>query len=243
MPRLALRVGTVAATVLVSIGVFASAAAAHVTVNPNTAYKGGYTKLTFRVPTEKDNASTTKLQVFFPADAPLAYVGVKPHAGWTYTITKQKLAKPIKSDDGDVTEGVAEIAWTANDKVGIKPSEFDEFDVSVGPLPDVATMTFKALQTYSNGDVVRWIEMKGADGKDPEHPAPVLTLTARSTASPIPSPSSAGAAVTAANDSGTGATPSNTLPIVLAVIALLVALVAAGVALAGRKRGSTPTTS
>ena len=34
---------------------------------------------------------------------------------------------------------------------GIKPGEYVDFDLSVGPLPKATSMTFKALQTYSDG--------------------------------------------------------------------------------------------
>ena len=46
----------------------AAPASAHVTVNPNTATPGSYSKVTFRVPNEKDSANTTKLEVNLPAD-------------------------------------------------------------------------------------------------------------------------------------------------------------------------------
>ena len=58
----------------------------------------------------------------------------------------------------------------------IKPGQFQEFDVSLGPLPEVDQIVFKALQTYSDGEVVRWIE-EPASGQEPEYPAPVLKLT------------------------------------------------------------------
>ena len=64
-----------ATVVLAVAGVVLAVAApadAHVTVNPNTATPGGYTKVTFRVPNETDNADTTKLEVAFPADQPIA---------------------------------------------------------------------------------------------------------------------------------------------------------------------------
>lgn len=37
-------------------------------------------------------------------------------------------------------------------------------------------MTFKTLQTYSDGKVVRWIEEPKAGQAEPENPAPVLRL-------------------------------------------------------------------
>jgi uncharacterized protein YcnI len=46
--------------------------------------------------------------------------------------------------------------------------------VQKGPA-DVKTIRFKALQTYDNDTVVRWIEVTPAGGAEPEHPAPVLT--------------------------------------------------------------------
>ena len=156
----------------------AAPASAHVTVNPNTATPGSYSKVTFRVPNEKDSANTTKLEVNLPADHPIASVSVKPLPGWTAVTEKNKLATPIKSDDGDITEAVTKITWTADANSAIKPGQFQEFDVSLGPLPDSGQMIFKALQTYSDGNVVRWIDEPTTDGTEPDHPAPVLKLTA-----------------------------------------------------------------
>jgi len=156
----------------------AASAFAHVTVNPREATQGGYAKLAFRVPNERDNANTTKLEVNFPADHPLASVSVRPQAGWSYAVEKTKLATPIKSDDGDITEAVSKVTWTGG---AIKPGEFNEFEVSVGPLPsDVDSISFKALQTYSDGEVVRWIEDATGPG-DVDHPAPLLKLTQAAT--------------------------------------------------------------
>ena len=152
----------------------ATSALAHVSVNPKEATGGGYAKLAFRVPNERDNASTTKLEINFPADHPFASASVRPQAGWTYTVEKTKLATPIKVHDNEISEVVSKITWTGGT---IKPGEFNEFEVSVGPLPsDADSITFKALQTYSNGEIVRWIEEPSA-GSEPEHPAPVLKLT------------------------------------------------------------------
>jgi periplasmic copper chaperone A len=164
----------VAAAVVVGMG----PAWAHVTVNPSQAVQGGFAKLTFRVPNEKDNASTTRLEVVIPTDAPIAFVAVKPVPGWTATTETTKLAQPIKSDDGEVTEAVSKITWTASGAdTAIKSGQFQEFDVSAGPLPKVDQIVFKALQTYSDGEIVRWIEPPTAGGPEPEHPAPVLKLS------------------------------------------------------------------
>ena len=104
-----------------------------------------------------------------------------------------------------ITEAVARITW---DGGVIAPEEFQEFEVSLGPLPDTDRMVFKALQTYSNGDVVRWIDLPTPGGKDPDHPAPVLTLTAAqpdaTTTSSTGAPAAAAAPAASAGDGGTG---------------------------------------
>lgn len=161
----------------------ATSAIAHVTVNPKEATQGGYAKLAFRVPNERDNAGTTKLEINLPADHPFASVSVRPQAGWTYTVERTRLATPIKVHDSEITEAISKITWTGGE---IKPGEFNEFEVSVGPLPgDVDSLTFKALQTYSNGEIVRWIEEAAPGGAEVERPAPVLKLTKAATATTV----------------------------------------------------------
>ncbi len=155
---------------------FAGPASAHVTVNPSTATAGGYAKVSFRVPNESDSASTTKLEVNLPAGQPIASVSVKPIPGWTAVAVKSKLATPIKSHDTEITEAVSKITWTAAKGSEIKPGEFQEFDVSMGALPESGQLIFKALQTYSDGNVVRWIDEPTTDGTEPDSPAPVLTI-------------------------------------------------------------------
>jgi len=180
----------------------AAPAAAHVTVNPSNAVQGGFTKLTFRVPNEEDSAVTNKVEVNLPADAPIPSISVKPVDGWTVAVTKSKLATPLKDDDGnEITEAVSKIVWTATGP-GIQPGQFQEFDVSAGPLPDTDQVVFKTLQTYSNGDIVRWIDEAKPGQTEPEHPAPTLKLTkgggddgSTSAAAPSSGGSGSGAAV------------------------------------------------
>jgi len=169
-----------AAAVVLAAGVavlgFAGPASAHVTVNPSEATQGGYAALTFRVPNERDDASTTKLEVALPTDTPFASVSVKPIPGWTVATTTSKLAKPIEAHGTQVTEAVSRVTWTATSPANaIQPHQFQEFSISVGPLPEAEKIYFKSLQTYSNGEVVRWIE-EPTGSEEPDKPAPVLTL-------------------------------------------------------------------
>jgi uncharacterized protein YcnI len=211
------RAGVALAVAAVAVFGFAAPASAHVTVNPNTATQGGYTKVTFRVPDEKDTANTVKLEVTMPEDNPIASVSVKPVPGWTVAPVVTKLKNPIKSDDGDVTEAVTKITWTADPSGVIKPGQFQEFDVSLGPLPKVDQLVFKALQYYSDGDVVRWIEEPSAGQPEPEHPAPVLKLMAANATTP------AANTATATSDDNSS---SNGLATGLGIAGLVVAVIA-----------------
>ncbi|MEU8344579.1 Uncharacterized protein YcnI [Actinomadura meyerae] len=177
------RAGAVVSLTAVSLLGAATAASAHVTANPKTAEQGSYAKVSFRVPNERDNAATTKVVVHLPADHPLSSVSVRPTPGWTVKAEKSKLAKPIKSHGGELTEAVTTITWTGGK---IEAGQFEEFDVSMGPLPtDTDQMVFKADQTYSNGEVVKWEEAPVEGAAEPEHPAPTLQLTPKGSAATV----------------------------------------------------------
>ncbi|WP_405554782.1 YcnI family protein [Streptomyces canus] len=187
------RIGLGGALAAAAVLTAAGAASAHVTVHPDS-YATGATDgaLTFRVPDESDTASTTKVQLFLPTDHPLLGVLVSPHDGWTAKVTDTKLKTPVKTDDGTITDAVSEITWTGG-KIG--PGHYEDFDVAFGQLPDdTAQLTFKTLQTYSDGKVVRWIEEAAQGDEEPENPAPVLKLTAAGTTSATASQTSAVAA-------------------------------------------------
>ena len=161
----------VAAVALVAL---APMAAAHVTVNPGEAEKGGFARLTFRVPNERDDATTTTVEVNLPEEAPFTSVRVKPKQGWTYTMETRTLDTPIDNNGEQVTEVVSKITWTGGP---IGTTEFEEFDVSVGRMPEEGDyLLFPSIQTYSSGEVVRWIDEPVNGGEEPEHPAPLLTL-------------------------------------------------------------------
>ncbi|WP_436520039.1 YcnI family protein [Actinoplanes sp. HUAS TT8] len=220
----------------------AGPASAHVTVNPSTATAGGYTKVTFRVPNESDSASTTTLEVNLPADQPIASVSVKPIPGWTAVAVKSKLATPIKSHDTEITEAVSKITWTATKGSEIKPGEFQEFDVSMGALPESGQLVFKALQTYSDGNVVRWIDEPTTDGSEPDSPAPVLKIVpAAAAASAAPAAGAAAPAAPAAPAAEASDDSSSGSGLGLAgLIAGLIALVLAGLAYAKASRKPEP---
>ncbi len=209
----------------------AGTASAHVTVQGPGATQGGYTKLTFRVPSEKD-VPTTKIEIAFPTDTPIASLRVKPHAGWTAQLVKGAPATPLEVHGEKVTEVVQRIVWTAAPgNAGIGATEFDEFEVSAGPLPTTDTLVFKALQTYADGEVVRWIEEAAPGGAEPEKPAPVLQLAAPAPdAVPVSSTTAAGET----DEAGSGSSGLAGAALGVSVLALL----AAGFSLVTRRRSA-----
>ena len=197
------------ATLLLSL-MFATPSWAHVTVHPDTMPAGsGDIELTFRVPNERDNANTVGLQVYFPTNLPLLTVNVLPVPGWTAKVDTQTLGKPIQSGDGPVNQVVTDITWTAT-AGGIAPGQYEDFAVSAGQAPaQTGDVVFKSLQTYSSGEVVRWIQVASSQNPNPDTPAPVLTLT-----NPTPT-----AAVATTTSSSSGSTEG------LAIAALVVAVI------------------
>jgi periplasmic copper chaperone A len=172
-----------AAAVAVSAGVLVLAgggvASAHVTANvTEPAKKGGYSKITFRVPNEDATQGTIKLTLNFPASPPVTSARPKPVPGWTTSVTKIKLDPPVKVGKTNATEAMGTITWTAQPGTRINPGEFQEFDISAGPLPDADQLVIPATQTYdgAKGDV-KWDQL-ASGGAEPEHPAPTVKLVA-----------------------------------------------------------------
>jgi uncharacterized protein YcnI len=220
-----------------------AAAQAHVTLQPDTAPAGGFTRLDVRVPNERDDAGTTKVDVQLPPGFIAA--SYEPVPGWSVKVTRSKADEPIDTGEGLKSDTqVTRITWTGDGKQGVvKPGEFQDFGLSL-KMPEGEAgdkLTFKALQTYDDGQVVRWIGPEDAD-----EPAPVVTLEAGSaggghgapaatTASGSDEPS---ASVPAASSSGEGDGGSDTLSIVAVVLGAL-ALIAALGALAAARRGAS----
>lgn len=173
------RIAAASAVAAASVLMFSGAASAHVGVEPQgEAAKGGYAVVYVKVPNERDNASTVKVEINLPAEHPLSSVMPQPVPGWKVEVTKAKLDKPLEVHGKQITEAVTKVTWTA-DGTKIGPGQFQQFPVSLGRLPEnTDQMVFKAIQTYDNKEVVRWIEEPTAGGEEPESPAPVLELSA-----------------------------------------------------------------
>ena len=155
-------------------------AQAHVTLQPREVTAGAYTVLNVRVPNERDDAGTVKVDVRFPDG--FYSVLHKKLPGWKVRVYKEKLDEPVEREGGlKVTEQVSRIVWTGNPKKGgiVRPGQFEEFPVStqVPQGPAGSFLTFKAYQTYRDGDRVRW-----SGAPESERPAPRVRLLAPTTA-------------------------------------------------------------
>ena len=160
--RTALTLAAVAAALL------APSAAAHVTLNPETVPADSFSRFAVRVPTER-GVPTVKVAVRIPEG--LTFVSFQPKPGWTRTVQMVKLVKPVTVEGETVTERVGTVTWSGG-KIG--PGEFDEFGLSAHvPNSPGRELIFPAVQTYSNGEVVRWIGDPSAD-----EPAPRVKLEA-----------------------------------------------------------------
>lgn len=212
-----------AALAALALASLPAAASAHVTIHPDALPAGSFERLDVRVPNERDDASTKKVEVKFPAG--FIFVSYEAVPGWHAEVKMAKLDTPVEAFGEQHTEQVDTVTYTATGR-GIAPGQFQDFGLSVG-LPDKAgtTLTFKALQTYSGGEVVRWIGAPDAD-----QPAPQVKLTADTAAHAAP-------AAASSDDDDDGDSDSDALSVIALVVGGLGLLAGLpGLAIARRAR-------
>jgi periplasmic copper chaperone A len=238
--RIATRVGIGLGVAVAAMLALPGLAQAHVRVQPGTAEGGGFSVVAFRVPNERDDVSTTQLKVTLPEDQPIGSVQTTPVSGWKITTATRHLDKPIEMSGEQLNTVVSEVTWTAT-AGGIRPGQFQDFNLSLGQLPDSGKLVFNALQTYSNGEKVNWNQVSADPSVEPEHPAPTLTITPPARGSgTTDQEGQAGQAqqVTPAVQSDAGLVA--TLPLVVSVAALVLSVVALTLAW---RRGRRPASS
>jgi periplasmic copper chaperone A len=232
-----LRIRTVLCSALAAL-VMAPVADAHVTLNPSEWEAGGFARFALRVPTERDNASTTEVTVRFPENVTSA--SFMPAPGWRRTVEMAELDEPIEEEGEEpITERIASVTWSGG---AIRPGEFMEFGVSFQVPEDADELLFPSLQTYSSGEVVRWID------PDPEgeSPAPRVTVLPpaeegegeEQAAAPEPTTQEEEAAEAAAPASGGDDDGRATLALVFGIAGLVAGLAALAVALFRRPRAA-----
>jgi uncharacterized protein YcnI len=172
-----------AALAVVLVLVSPLAASAHIRVSPGQTEPGATNvQLSFSVPTEPDqspNGETTVLvRIALDQAHPFSTVYVLPVPGWTGRAETTVLPKPVEVDGKPLTEAVTSVVWTASPGSGIPKGAFQNFVISVSPIPDVGRLTMPAEQQLSSGAVLRWNQrLPHGKGAQPEHPAPTLFVT------------------------------------------------------------------
>jgi uncharacterized protein YcnI len=209
--------------------VLAPAAQAHVTVHPNVLPTGQFVQLVVRVPSERPDADTTRVDVQLPPG--FIFVSYAPVPGWTVKIVNRKLSQPVTVFGEQHDEEVGQVIWSGGK---IAPGEFIDFPLSVSLPngPPGARLTFKALQTYSGGEVVRWI---GAPSS--ESPAPQIVLAAKNApAQDVPAgPAAATAAPAATTDDEEGDDSTATVAVILGAVGAVAGIAALAIALFRRR--------
>jgi uncharacterized protein YcnI len=142
------KIVTLLVSMIGALSLFAGVASAHVTVGPKETSQGAYQMFTVKVPSEKEDVSTTKIQVLIPEDVNISRFEPKP--GWTYEIEK------------DGSDKITSVTWTTEGE-GLSATEFGQFNMN-GKVGDQANeIIWKAIQTYSDGSVVEWVEAEAAN--------------------------------------------------------------------------------
>jgi len=152
-----------------------AAASAHVTVQPRTVTAGSFSKLDVRVPNERDNKGTIKVDVRLPDG--FYFLSYQKVPGWKTRVYKQKLDTPVDLGGFSVDERFTRVVWTAKKpkRDRIAPGQFQDFPLSVR-VPSVTAGTelvFRAFQTYQRGERVAW-----TGAPDSDSPAPRVLVTA-----------------------------------------------------------------
>ncbi|HWY18662.1 MAG TPA: YcnI family protein [Solirubrobacteraceae bacterium] len=164
--------------VLLAAGALAAPASAqaHISLHPNTIPAGAFATLDVRVPGEQEGAYVKKVDTLFPA----GFTGVNYEnvPGWTAKVIETKLATPIQKGGETISTEVSQIVWTWTGPLGkVSNGQFINFPLSLA-IPDNAAgqaLEFRTIQTYSNGQVVHWID----PSLTAEHPAPRINVTAK----------------------------------------------------------------
>ena len=146
----------VAAVTVATLGVFltmTSAAFAHATLSPPVAETGVLQQFTLAVPTEKEGATTTEIQLTVPSG--VAIDSFEPEPGWKRTVSA--------SGSGDAAI-VNTVTWSG----GATPTDEDSvFRFQATLTGGSKTYTFGVRQTYSDGSVVEWTGAENSDTPSP----------------------------------------------------------------------------
>ena len=139
---------SVAVAAFIGALALAGGAWAHATINPPVAKAKVLQQFTLAVPTEKEGATTTKIELIPPSGVAIDSFAAAP--GWT---------RSVKAQGSGEEAIIQDVTWTG----GSVPTGEDSVFQFVADLTAAKTYTFIVKQTYSDGTIVDW---SGAEGSD-----------------------------------------------------------------------------
>ena len=131
---------------------FASSAWAHAQISPPEAKSGALQLFTLAVPTEKENAATTKVELTPPSG--FGIDSFVPAVGW-----KRQLQETGSGENAVIQK----VTWTG----GRVPTDEDAVFQFLASADSNKTYTFTVRQTYSDGSVVDWSGPESSDTPAP----------------------------------------------------------------------------
>jgi uncharacterized protein YcnI len=150
--RLGVRAGAVG-LVLAAVLVWAPAALAHAAISPPVAKTGVLQQFTLAVPTEKENATTTEVELTVPDG--VAIDSFEPEPGWT---------RHVSQTGSGESAVVQRVTWTG----GHVPTDDDAvFRFQATLTGGSKDYVFQVRQTYSDGSVVDWSGPESSDAPSP----------------------------------------------------------------------------
>ena len=142
-----------AGLVLAAVLVWAPAAFAHASISPPVAKTGVLQQFTLAVPTEKENATTTRIELSVPGG--VAIDSFEPEPGWTRRVSQ--------TGSGE-SATIERVTWTGG-KVPTDDDAVFRFQATLtGGSKDYV---FQVRQTYSDGTVVDWDGPESSDTPSP----------------------------------------------------------------------------
>lgn len=191
---------------------FATVASAHVTVVPKTSTTGAWETYTVKVPVEK-KIPTTKFTLKTPEGVEIE--SYQPVPGWKY------------SDEKDASGKIKSFTFQATGE-GILPGQFQQFTF-VAKNPDKAEkIAWDAFQYYNDGSVVEWTK---DEGQDTPHSITDIVVAASTDNHHVDQTKTVAPKKEVTK---TAAAKSDSLPLILSAVAVLLSLVA--LVLAFRKK-------
>jgi uncharacterized protein YcnI len=153
LARAAVRRAAAAAVAVAVPLVAATPAWAHAAISPPVAKTGVLQQFTLAVPTEKENATTTSIQLTVPSGVEID--SFEPEPGWTRTVNATGTGESAV---------VKQVTWTG----GHVPTEEDSvFRFQATLTGGSKDYVFAVRQTYSDGSVVDWNGPESSDAPSP----------------------------------------------------------------------------